>query len=170
MCSICSCLAALKHLTFIVCGSYVKQVWPPLAYALYHRRQKCVFCENVLRNSTGLLQVAECIHVPASSTCSAEQEAHYVNQLIHPSVTSTCLNPQIWLPDVRMIYFPLRPRRYYATFRTYTFESRRLFTSTHRKMTAFDMYVSLELWFPNRYKPERRRFDSRLCHWNFSLT
>jgi hypothetical protein len=21
-----------------------------------------------------------------------------------------------------------------------------------------------------RYKPERRRFDSRWCHWNFSLT
>jgi hypothetical protein len=32
MCNICSCLAALKHLKFIVCGSYVKQIWLPLLY------------------------------------------------------------------------------------------------------------------------------------------
>jgi hypothetical protein len=32
MCNICLCLVALKHLKFIVCGSYVKQVWPPLIY------------------------------------------------------------------------------------------------------------------------------------------
>lgn len=25
-------IAALKHLKFIICGSYVKPVWPPLYY------------------------------------------------------------------------------------------------------------------------------------------
>jgi hypothetical protein len=34
VCNICSCLAALKHLKFIVCGPCVKQVWPPLLYSL----------------------------------------------------------------------------------------------------------------------------------------
>jgi hypothetical protein len=34
VCNICSCRAALKHLKFIVCGSYVKQVWPPLVYTI----------------------------------------------------------------------------------------------------------------------------------------
>ena len=34
MCNICLCLAALKHLKFIVCDSYLKEVWPPLVYTL----------------------------------------------------------------------------------------------------------------------------------------
>jgi hypothetical protein len=31
-------------------------------------------------------------------------------------------------------------------------------------------YVVAQLVEAMRYKPEGRGFDSRLCHWNFSLT
>jgi len=35
---------------------------------------------------------------------------------------------------------------------------------------VYDVYVFLIIVGALRYKPEYRGFDSRLCHWNFSLT
>jgi hypothetical protein len=102
VCNICSCLAALKHLKFIVCGSYVKQVWPPLIYD-HVSRQCLLHCAlNIPITKTGgtncsselpyLLCTTVGALVPSwKQTCSAATET---------VKTSRCLFAGAWSAPV----------------------------------------------------------------------